>query len=138
MGVIGAGRIGKLHAGNLATRIRDAEVVAVADVNVKSAQALAEHLQVPILYDDYHAILCETSVDALALYSSTDTHPGIMVEAAQAGKHIFCEKPIAFELEKIDAALDAVEKAGVNRDLFESFGRMYLLRSLVSRGAFPL
>jgi myo-inositol 2-dehydrogenase/D-chiro-inositol 1-dehydrogenase len=63
--------------------------------------------------DDYHAILSDPTIDAVAICSSTDTHAKIVIEAAQAGKHIFCEKPIDHDLSKIDAALDAVEKAGV-------------------------
>lgn len=112
-GVIGAGRIGKIHAENLATRIPGTEVVTIADVNVDSAQELASRLRVSSAVDDYHAILSDPSIDAVAICSSTDTHARIIIEAAQAGKHIFCEKPIDYDLTKIDAALSAVEKAGV-------------------------
>jgi myo-inositol 2-dehydrogenase/D-chiro-inositol 1-dehydrogenase len=111
--VIGAGRIGKLHAENLATRIANVEVASIADVDLNSAQALADHLHVPVTSHDYHALLSDPNVDAVAICSSTDTHAQIMIEAARAGKHIFCEKPIALDLEKIDAALDEVEKAGI-------------------------
>jgi myo-inositol 2-dehydrogenase/D-chiro-inositol 1-dehydrogenase len=113
VGVIGAGRIGKLHAENLATRIPGVEVAAIADVDLKAAQDLADRLHVPLAVEDYRAILSDPSVEAVAICSSTDTHADLISEAAQAGKHIFCEKPIAYDLEKIDAALDAVEKAGV-------------------------
>lgn len=112
-GVIGAGRIGKIHAENLATRIPGTEVVTIADVNVDSAQELASRLRVSSAVDDYHAILSDPSIDAVAICSSTDTHARIIIEAAQAGKHIFCEKPIDYDLTKIDAALEAVAKAGV-------------------------
>lgn len=112
-GVIGAGRIGKIHAENLATRIPGTEVTAIADVNLESAQELASRLHIPSALDDYHALLSDPSIDAVAICSSTDTHARIAVEAAQAGKHIFCEKPIDYDLAKIDAALEAVEKAGV-------------------------
>ncbi|MEO8354794.1 MAG: inositol 2-dehydrogenase [Chloroflexota bacterium] len=112
-GVIGAGRIGKIHAGNLATRIPGVEVAAIADVDFKAAQDIAAHLHIPVALEDYHAILSDPTIDAVAICSSTDTHAKIVVEAAQAGKHIFCEKPIDHDLAKIDAALDAVEKAGV-------------------------
>jgi myo-inositol 2-dehydrogenase / D-chiro-inositol 1-dehydrogenase len=112
-GVIGAGRIGKIHAENLATRIPGVEVAAIADVDLKCAQELAVHLHVPVALDDYHAILTDPTIEAIAICSSTDTHAKIVIEAAQAGKHIFCEKPIDLNLAKIDAALEAVEKAGV-------------------------
>ena len=113
VGVIGAGRIGKLHTENLATRIPGATVAAIADVNLKAAQDLADSLQVPAAREDYHALLSDPAIDAVTICSSTDTHAKIVVEAAQAGKHIFCEKPIDLGLDKIDAALTAVEKAGV-------------------------
>jgi myo-inositol 2-dehydrogenase/D-chiro-inositol 1-dehydrogenase len=112
-GVIGAGRIGKIHAENLATRIPGVAVVAVADVDLKAAQDVAAHLHIPVAVEDYHAILSDPTIDAVAICSSTDTHAKIVIETAQAGKHIFCEKPIDHDLAKIDAALDAVEKAGV-------------------------
>jgi myo-inositol 2-dehydrogenase/D-chiro-inositol 1-dehydrogenase len=112
-GVIGAGRIGKLHAENLATRIPGVEIAAIADVDLKAAQTLTDRLHIPVAVEDYHKILSNSDIDAVAICSSTDTHAGIMIEAANAGKHIFCEKPIALNLEKIDVALDTVEKAGV-------------------------
>jgi myo-inositol 2-dehydrogenase/D-chiro-inositol 1-dehydrogenase len=136
-GVIGAGRIGKIHAGNLATRIPDVEVAAIADVDLKSAQELATRLHVPTAVDDYHAILSDPTIDAVAICSSTDTHAKIVIEAAQAGKHIFCEKPIDHDLAKIDAALDAVEKAGVKLQI--GFNRRFdpnfrKVRAMVAEG----
>lgn len=89
------------------------KVAAIADVNLKAAQELADGLQVPAAEEDYHMLLSEPEIDAVAICSSTDTHAKIVVEAASAGKHIFCEKPIDLRLDKIDTALDAVEKAGV-------------------------
>ncbi|HEY3476715.1 MAG TPA: inositol 2-dehydrogenase [Anaerolineales bacterium] len=112
-GVIGAGRIGKIHTENLATRIPGVEVAAIADVDLNTAQDLAARLHIPVAIADYHAILADPSIDAVAICSSSDTHARIVSEAAQAGKHIFCEKPIDYDLAKIDVALDAVEKAGV-------------------------
>ena len=110
-GVIGAGRIGKIHAGNLATRISGAMGAAIADVNLKAAQDLADHLQVPAAEEDYHTLLSDPGIEAVAICSLTETHAKIVVEAAEVGKHIFCEKPIDLRLDKIDAALNAVEKS---------------------------
>ena len=137
IGVIGAGRIGKIHAENLATRVTSVEVAAIADVDFKSAQELAARLHVPQALVDYHAILADGSIDAVAICSSTDTHAQIIIEAAQAGKHIFCEKPISHDLAKIDAALAAVEKAGVklqigfNRRFDPNFAHV---REMVAQG----
>ncbi|MBP9041417.1 MAG: Gfo/Idh/MocA family oxidoreductase, partial [Anaerolineaceae bacterium] len=113
VGVIGAGRIGKIHAANLATRIAGAEVAAIADVNLQAARELAEKLHVSNVYSDFQQIMNDDSIDAVAICSSTDTHASLMVEAAKAGKHIFCEKPISQNLATIDNAIEAVEKAGV-------------------------
>jgi hypothetical protein len=92
-GVIGAGRIGKIHAENLATRIPGIEVATIADINLTAAQEVATKLHIPAALSDYHAILSDPAIDAVAICSSTDTHARIVVEAAQQ-LHIFCEKPI--------------------------------------------
>lgn len=113
VGVIGAGRIGKIHAENLATRINSAQVAAIADVNLSAAQELAEKLHITAAYNDPAKIITDPSIDAVAICSSTNTHAALMIEAAHAGKHIFCEKPVDHTLEKIDAAIAAVQKAGV-------------------------
>jgi myo-inositol 2-dehydrogenase/D-chiro-inositol 1-dehydrogenase len=136
-GVIGAGRIGKIHAENLATRIPGVQVAAIADVDLSAAQELAARLHVPAAVEDYHAILADPAIDGVVICSSTDTHARMVIEAAQAGKHIFCEKPIDLDLSKIDAALDAVEKAGVkfqigfNRRFDPNFRK---IRSMVAAG----
>ena len=113
IGIIGAGRIGKLHAENLVNQVSGAEVVAVSDVHLPSAQALAERLSIPKVYEDYHQIINDPQIDAVFICSSTDTHSPISMEAAQAGKHIFCEKPIDHDLDKIKAVLDIVKRTGV-------------------------
>lgn len=112
-GVIGAGRIGKVHAENLATRIGDAEVLAVADVVEASAKELARRLRIPKSTANYQDILNDPAIHAVAICSATDTHAQMIEEAALAGKHIFCEKPIAFSVERIDAVLNTVQQAGV-------------------------
>jgi myo-inositol 2-dehydrogenase/D-chiro-inositol 1-dehydrogenase len=132
-GVIGAGRIGKIHAENLSHRIPGACVSAIADLNLSAAQETATRLKIPTVLADYHEILSDPSVDAVAICSSTDTHARLVIEAALAGKHIFCEKPIDHDLEKIDLALNAVEKAGVklqigfNRRFDPNFHRIHTM-----------
>ncbi|MBQ7151225.1 MAG: inositol 2-dehydrogenase [Synergistaceae bacterium] len=113
IGVIGAGRIGKLHANNLAHSVPDAELAAISDVYEPAAKELAEKLGVPVYTNDYHKILEDKTIDAVFICSSTDTHSPISMEAAKAGKHIFCEKPIDHDLDKIRAVLEEVKKAGV-------------------------
>lgn len=113
IGIIGAGRIGKLHANNLVSRVKDAELVAISDVYEPAAKDLAEKLGVANYYSDYHKILEDPTIEAVFICSSTNTHSPISIEAAQAGKHIFCEKPIDHDLDKIKKVLDEVKKAGV-------------------------
>lgn len=137
IGVIGAGRIGRVHAEDLAFRIPNAKLVAIADVILEAAQKLAGELQVKNVFQDYHQILNDPQVDAVVICSSTDTHAQIIEEAAAAKKHIFCEKPIALDLAKIDHALAAVDRAGVklqigfNRRFDPSFRRV---REVVASG----
>jgi myo-inositol 2-dehydrogenase/D-chiro-inositol 1-dehydrogenase len=113
VGVIGAGRIGRVHASNLAHLIPGAKLIAIADVIEEAAKKLAADLGVLNAYDDPSKIFDDKQIDAVIVCSSTDTHAQMMEAAAAAKKHIFCEKPIALDLPRIDRALAAVEKAGV-------------------------
>lgn len=112
-GLIGAGRIGKVHAQTLAFRTQGAALAAVADVNREAAEQLALRCGAPRVYERAEDLLADRDIDAVLICSSTNTHAGLIVEAARAGKHIFCEKPVDHTLAGIDAALAAVERAGV-------------------------
>ncbi len=131
IGLIGAGRIGKIHADNLSTRIPEAELCAIADIALPAAQELGSHLNVPTVVQDYQLLLRDPGIQAVVICSATDTHSVIMEQAAKAGKHIFCEKPIDFDLGKIDRALAAVDQAGVklqvgfNRRFDPNFSRVH-------------
>jgi myo-inositol 2-dehydrogenase/D-chiro-inositol 1-dehydrogenase len=130
VGIIGAGRIGRVHAETLAFRMPEAEIVAITDVNREAAEAVAARCNIPKVAASSAEILADPKIDAVLICSSTNTHADLIVQAAQAGKHIFCEKPIAFSLEKIDAALAAVKAAGVqlqigfNRRFDANFARV--------------
>ncbi len=113
VGIIGAGRIGKLHAENLVHCVPQANVVAIADVFADNIKEWANDLGIEKVYADYHDILNDKDIEVVLICSPTNTHSQITIEAANAGKHIFCEKPIDYDLNKIHAALDAVKKAGV-------------------------
>jgi myo-inositol 2-dehydrogenase/D-chiro-inositol 1-dehydrogenase len=138
VGVIGAGRIGRVHAANLSYRIPEANLVAISDLFVAAAQNLAAELPAPdvrpggvMAYEDHRRILDDPAIDAVLICSSTDTHARFMEDAAQAGKQIFCEKPIALDLAAIDHALDVVRQAGVklqigfNRRFDPNFRRVH-------------
>ena len=113
LGLIGVGRIGKVHGEHLAYRIPRARLAAISDVNLEAAQAFGARLGVSPVVADHLALLNDPSIDAVVICSPTDLHATMIAEAAAAGKHIFCEKPIARTLKEIDTALDAVAKAGV-------------------------
>lgn len=137
IGVIGVGRIGRLHARNLKYQVPGAKVLAVADIFEKSAREVASQLEIPIAEKDYRVLLENKDINAVIICSSTDTHAQIISEAAQAGKHIFCEKPIALDIDKIDQAIIAVKKTGVklqvgfNRRFDPSFKKA---KELVEKG----
>ncbi|HME57637.1 MAG TPA: inositol 2-dehydrogenase, partial [Terracidiphilus sp.] len=113
IGIIGAGRIGKVHAETLAFRLPEANIVAIADINREAAEVLAARCNIPRVAASSDEILADKQIEAVLICSPTGTHADLIVQAAQAGKHIFCEKPIAFSLEQIDHALAAVKVAGV-------------------------
>jgi myo-inositol 2-dehydrogenase/D-chiro-inositol 1-dehydrogenase len=137
VGVIGAGRIGKIHARSLAFLIPQAQAAAIADVDEGAARQAAEALRIPRAVSDYREILADRSIQAVAICAPTPMHSPLIQEAAAAGKHIFCEKPIDLDLARIDAALAAVRKAGVklqigfNRRFDANFARV---RKAVAEG----
>jgi len=137
VGIIGAGRIGKLHAEHLAYQIPEANIIAIADVFLEAAERCAADFQIPSAVKDYREIMENPDIEAVMICSSTDTHARMIEEAAAAGKHIFCEKPIDFDLDRIDKALEAVDKAGVklqvgfNRRFDPNFKRV---REVVAAG----
>ena len=123
VGIIGAGRIGQVHAKSITYHIPQAEIVAISDIYVEGAKKVAEELGIPNYYEDYHEILNNPEIDAVLICSSTDTHADIAIESANAGKHIFCEKPVDLTVDKIKAVINAVDKAGVKLQI--GFNRRY-------------
>ena len=118
IGVLGLGRIGKLHATNLAHSVPGAKLVAVADPYLNDEGiAFAKSLGVERWGKDEEEIFSASDIDAVFICSPTATHPDFIRRAAAAGKHIFCEKPIGLDMADIKSALDAVEKAGVKLQL---------------------
>ncbi|MGI9147635.1 MAG: inositol 2-dehydrogenase [Chloroflexota bacterium] len=132
IGLIGAGRIGRLHAGHLARQIKGARLVGVADVVEDAARQCAAEHDIPRATTDYRTLLDDPDIQAVVICAATDTHAGIIEHAAQAGKHVFCEKPIDLTLARIDAALAAVARAGTklqvgfNRRFDASYRRVRL------------
>ena len=137
LGIIGAGRIGRLHASILTSRVPGAQVIAIADIFAASARSAASDYGIPHCSADPADIITSAEIDAVVICSSTDTHCRFITEAASAGKQIFCEKPIAFDLAEIDAALAAVAEAGVQLQI--GFNRRFdanhaRIKSAIERG----
>jgi myo-inositol 2-dehydrogenase / D-chiro-inositol 1-dehydrogenase len=111
IGLIGAGRIGRMHAELIARRVPGAAVGIVYDVHTPFALEVAQALGVPAAggVDEVLA----SDVDAVAVCSSADTHVDLMVAAAEAGKAVFCEKPVSLDLEELERGLDAIESHAV-------------------------
>ncbi len=137
VGIIGAGRIGRLHAEHLSFRIPEAGILAISDIVIEAARHCAEDFDIPQAVKDHRVIMENSDIEAVIICSSTDTHARMIEEAAEAGKHIFCEKPIALDLGSIDKALDKVAVAGVklqvgfNRRFDPNFRR---IRELITEG----
>jgi myo-inositol 2-dehydrogenase / D-chiro-inositol 1-dehydrogenase len=137
IGVIGTGRIGKVHLATLVQNVPAADVIAVADINLKSAKEVAGSMGITDVFSNYMDVINHPEVEAIVICSPTDTHARYIVDSAKAGKHIFCEKPVDLSLEVIKGALDAVNAAGVK--LMVGFNRRFdpnflKIRQMVAEG----
>ncbi len=109
VGIIGAGRIGQVHAKSILTGVPEAHILAIADPYMKPEVAdWAKSVGIENVYEDYHKILEDDRIDAVLICASTNLHAPISLEAIAAGKHIFCEKPIDQSLEKIEEVRQAL------------------------------
>ncbi|MBS4198152.1 inositol 2-dehydrogenase [Bacillus sp. FJAT-49732] len=130
VGIIGAGRIGQLHADNM-LRSNVINLKAIADIHIDHLKGTHFEQQISLISTDPKEILEDPSIDAVFICSSTDTHVHFIKAAAKAGKHIFCEKPISFNIEETREALKAVQEAGVklqvgfNRRFDQHFRKVY-------------
>ncbi len=113
VGLIGAGRIGSFHGESVAKRLVDAELIAVADPAPGAAAKLAERLGADASYTDVAEMLSHPGLDAVIIATPARFHTNILVQAAEAGKAIFCEKPMALTLEDADRGIAAAKAAGV-------------------------
>ena len=124
VGIIGAGRIGKVHLQSISYQVKNATVKAVADPFMNDeTRAFLESFGVKDIYTDYKKILADPEIDAVLICSSTDTHAAISIEAIDAGKHVFCEKPVDHSIEKINAVKKAL--AGKNLKFQVGFNRRF-------------
>ena len=130
VGVIGTGRIGKLHIEHLSQNIPEADLLAICSLDIETAKSLAEQFNISAITTNYLTLISNSQIDAVIVASSTDTHVEICQAAAAAGKHIFCEKPIALDLNQIDETIASIEdeavkfQVGFNRRFDKNFMRV--------------
>ena len=112
IGIIGFGRIGRIHYKSV-KKIKGAEVIAVADPFADQMTEVFEEFGIDHYSNDFKAIIDNPEIDTVFICSPTDTHAKIAIEAANAGKDIFCEKPIDFDVSRVEEVLAEVKKSGV-------------------------
>lgn len=111
--VIGCGRAGMIHARSYAGRVIGARLSAVCDPFEEARENAAAELGVPRTYADWHDVMADPDIDAVVVVTPTGMHRDIVVAAAAAGKHVFCEKPMASSEEECDEMIAACAQAGV-------------------------
>lgn len=112
IGIIGAGRIGLVHASNL-IKLKNVSLTAIADVNIESAKKAAKLYKITKVYENHQDLIQDPDIHAVLICSSTDTHAKFIEDCSAAKKHVFCEKPIDLEVAKVKRAIKAAEKAGI-------------------------
>ncbi|MHA1292485.1 MAG: inositol 2-dehydrogenase [Promethearchaeota archaeon] len=124
VGVIGAGRIGKIHIKNLLHSIPDVSLKVVADVNIDDKlKQWAKDIGIPKLITNADEIFSDSEIDIVVIASSTDTHANFIQKAAKAKKHIFCEKPIDTNINRIKETLKILKEQDVK--LMVGFNRRF-------------
>ena len=128
LGIIGAGRIGKVHAQSIMNHITSARLKRIADPFMnEETEASLRALGVSDCTKDYKKILNDPEIDAVLICSSTNTHADISLEAIAAGKHVFCEKPVSQDIAKIRQVMEKLKgtklkyQVGFNRRFDHNF-----------------
>lgn len=137
LAILGVGRIGVFHIDNISKMRDEFEIVAIADPYTKNLDEISKKYGIPFYSNNIDDAIALDNVEAVLIATSTDTHAEISIKAAKAGKHIFCEKPIDTDVERIKNVVEEVKKAGVkfqtgfNRRFDHNFLRV---RELVEEG----
>ena len=113
VGLIGLGRLGRVYARDLAGRIPETRLVAVADPMAALAREVADEFDVPKHYSDPLALIHDSAVEAIVIVSPTHTHRELVIAAAGRAKPTFCEKPPALSLEEVAEMKQAVAGSGM-------------------------
>ena len=136
IGIIGIGRMGQIHLDNLMQKFSEVEVVAISDIN-EEARQWAEKYNISKFYSYYEDLIADQEVNTVVICSPTNQHAENIIAAAQAGKNIFCEKPMDLSMQTATRVLQIVEKAGVkfmlgfNRRFDPNFMK---IKSLIDEG----
>ena len=112
VGIIGTGRLGKVYVRDLASRIPETTVVAVADIDRALAASVANEFDVPKSHGSAEELIADPNVDAIVIVTPTHAHRDNAIAAATSKKPTFCEKPPALSLAECKAMSDAIEKSG--------------------------
>jgi inositol 2-dehydrogenase len=112
VGLIGLGRLGRVYARDLSSRIPETRLVAVADTNPAAAQGVANEWDVPAWYDSVDELVADPAVDAVVVVSPTHTHRDVVLAIADRRKPMFCEKPLALSLGECREMQAAVDRSG--------------------------
>ena len=137
VGIVGSGGMGGHHSRSL-DKIDSARIVACADISEPTRAKLAEAHAIENVFEDYRDLLAMDEVEAVFVCLPTFLHRDAVVAAAEAGKHVFCEKPISMSLKSAQEMIDACDRAGVK--LMVGFVRRFdhfwgKMRDIVSSGA---
>ena len=112
IGVIGLGRLGQVYASDLAHLVPNASLVAVADDQSHLAEKFAKENNIPKWYANHKDLIADKSIDAVAVITPTHTHTDVVIEAAENGKAIFCEKPISVSVVDSRAKVEVLDRTG--------------------------
>ena len=115
--LIGCGRAGMIHAKSYAGNVKNAELAALCDPVAENLKSAQEEVEVPYIYTDYKEVMKNDEIDAVIVVTPTKFHHEIVLAAANAGKHVFCEKPMAVDEKECDDMIQACRQNGVKLQL---------------------
>ena len=112
VGIIGTGIIGKSHIRRYESMRNDVEIVAIADINEAEAQRVAQENSIPRVFSDYHDLLKIDEIDSVDVCLPNFLHAPVTIDALEAGKHVYCEKPMAKTGVEAQAMYDTAQRVG--------------------------
>lgn len=112
IGITGLGRLGQVYGSYLAHQVPNANLIAVADIDESIAETFATKYEIKKWYKNHSELIADKDIDAIAVITPTSTHNDVVIEAARAGKAVFCEKPVSISLSEAEKILEVVEKTG--------------------------